>query len=130
MTKLTELNLVIDGINQDSQLYSVLNDLTKRWAFPVIQSLRQKEPARFNELKKRIHGMSATSLAKRLSDFEKKGIVERIAYPEIPPRVEYMLTAKGCEFSNLLSEFEQWAVKWQREDRLAPHKSHATVMLN
>ena len=114
-----------------SQLYPFLNDITKRWTFPVIQSLTRKEPARFNELKKRIHGISATSLAERLSDFQKKGIVERMAYPEIPPRVEYILTAKGWEFSNLLSEFEQWAAKWEKENHPGPSDtSSATLLLN
>ena len=118
MTKLETLNLPdTDPSNVDhADVNATLVNLTKRWTLPVLQSLGAKEPARFNELKRRIDGISATSLSERLAGLEKNGIVERMVYPETPPRVEYIMTKKGWEFYTLLNGFAGWASKWQGEN--------------
>lgn len=118
MTKLETLNLPNLSNVDYADISAILNDLTKRWTFPVLRSLHAKEPARFNELKRRIDRISATSLSERLAGLEKNGIVERIVYPETPPRVEYIMTEKGWEFYNLLSEFADWAARWDKKTRM------------
>jgi len=119
LTKLETLNLREDVSNADhTDVSTLLNDLTKRWTLPVLQSLGAKEPARFNELKRRIEGISATSLSERLAGLERKGVVGRIVYPETPPRVEYIMTKKGWEFYSLLSGFTDWAAKWGQGGQL------------
>jgi len=95
-------------------VHGTWNQLTKVWTLPVIHSLGLKEPARFNELKRRTEGISATSLTERLSELEKEGIVLRKVFPDSPPRVEYSLTKKGWELRTVLSEFADWAVRWSR----------------
>jgi DNA-binding HxlR family transcriptional regulator len=106
-------------INQDvldscKVIHAAWNDLTKVWTLPVIHSLGLQEPARFNELKRRIDGISATSLAERLNEMEKQGVVARKVYPESPPRVEYALTPKGQELKAILAELGDWAIKWSK----------------
>jgi len=95
-------------------LHSAWNDLTKVWTLPVIHTLGLKQPARFNELKRRIHKISATSLAERLTELEQRKIVERKVYPETPPRVEYGLTKKGVELLEILDGLAQWVMKWDK----------------
>ena len=97
---------------------SAWNDLSKVWTLPVIHTLGVYQPSRFNELKKRILGISATSLAERLSDLERRGIVARKVYPETPPRVEYSLTEKGWELHSLLRQIAEWTVKWEKTSKL------------
>ena len=97
-------------------LHSAWNDLTKVWTLPVIHALGLKEPARFNELKRRIQGISATSLAERLSELDQRKIIERKVYPETPPRVEYSLTKKGMELHELLGELAEWVKRWDKND--------------
>jgi len=97
-------------------LHSAWNDLTKVWTLPVIHALGLKEPARFNELKRRIQGISATSLAERLNELDQRKIIERKVYPETPPRVEYSLTKKGIELQALLGDLAEWVKKWDRQD--------------
>jgi DNA-binding HxlR family transcriptional regulator len=92
------------------------NELTKVWTLPVIHALGLQEPARFNELKRRIEGISATSLAERLSQLEKQDVIARKVFPESPPRVEYSLTAKGLELKDILKEFGDWAMKWSKAE--------------
>jgi DNA-binding HxlR family transcriptional regulator len=96
-------------------VHSAWNDLTKVWSLPVIHALGMKQPARFNELKRRIHGISATSLAERLSELEQRKIVERKVFPETPPRVEYQLTKKGQELLEILGGLVRWVVKWDKK---------------
>jgi DNA-binding HxlR family transcriptional regulator len=97
-------------------LHSAWNDLTKVWTLPVIHALGLKEPARFNELKRRIQGISATSLAERLNELDQRMIIERKVFPETPPRVEYSLTKKGMELRALLGDLAEWVKKWDKED--------------
>ena len=102
----------------------VWNALTKVWTLPVIHSLGLKEPARFNELKRRTaglsptgkkEGISATSLTERLSQLERQGIIQRKVFPDSPPRVEYSLTKKGWELHEILGGLSEWAVKWSKQ---------------
>ncbi|OLD12041.1 MAG: hypothetical protein AUI97_08125 [Crenarchaeota archaeon 13_1_40CM_3_52_17] len=97
-------------------LHSAWNDLAKVWTLPVIHALGLKEPARFNELKRRIQGISATSLAERLNELDQRKIIERKVYPETPPRVEYSLTKKGIELHALLGDLAEWVKKWDKPD--------------
>ena len=57
-------------------------------------------------------GFSSKTLAKRLKELEKSGILERQAYNEIPPRVEYRLTDKGQELVESMVYLFQWMRKW------------------
>jgi DNA-binding HxlR family transcriptional regulator len=93
-------------------IHAAWNEITKVWTLPVIHSLGLKEPARFNELKRRIEGISATSLAERLTELDRLGVVSRKVYPETPPRVEYTLTEKGHELKDVLEELADWARRW------------------
>ena len=95
-------------------LHSAWNDLTKVWTLPVIHALGLKQPARFNELKRRIHNISATSLAERLNELDQRKVVARKVYPETPPRVEYALTKKGLELLEILGDLADWVVKWDK----------------
>ena len=118
MSKSTQLNQDItkEQTQECKLLHAAWNDLTKVWTLPVIHALGLKEPARFNELKRRIQGISATSLAERLSELDQRKIIERRVYPETPPRVEYSLTKKGMELHALLGELAEWVKKWDTND--------------
>jgi len=103
-------------------IHASWNDLTKVWTLPVIHALGLQEPARFNELKRRIQGISATSLAERLNEMEKQGVVARKVFPESPPRVEYALTAKGLELKEILGELGDWAIRWSGKSPTVPNQ--------
>jgi DNA-binding HxlR family transcriptional regulator len=59
-----------------------------------------------------LKGISSKTLAHRLQELEKGGILERRSYNEIPPRVEYRLTAKGQELVESIINLLQWMRKW------------------
>ncbi len=95
-------------------IHSEWNEMTRVWTLPVIHALGLQQPARFNELKRRIEGISATSLSERLNELEKNGVIQRKVYPETPPRVEYSLTPKGKDLLQILDQFADWVKKWNK----------------
>jgi DNA-binding HxlR family transcriptional regulator len=67
---------------------------------------------RFTELHRTIHEISTRTLATRLKELEKNGILTRQSFNEIPPRVEYRLTEKGQEMVNAILALTRWMRKW------------------
>jgi DNA-binding HxlR family transcriptional regulator len=57
-------------------------------------------------------GFSSKTLAKSLKKLDESGILERQAYNEIPPRVEYRLTNKGQELVASIINLLNWMKKW------------------
>ena len=97
-------------------LHTTWNEMARTWTLPTIHALGQRQPARFNELKRRIHGISATSLAERLAQLEKFGVVQRKVIPEEHPRIEYSLTVKGHEVYDILCDLAQWSHRWDGKE--------------
>lgn len=74
------------------------NLITKRGTLEILIPLCcSTEPVRFKKFRETMKGISSKTLAYRLQELEKGGILERRSYNEIPPRVEYNLTTKGQE---------------------------------
>jgi DNA-binding HxlR family transcriptional regulator len=61
-------------------------------------------------------GMSSNSLATRLKEMERDGIVEKTKYESRPPRHEYHLTEKGLELWPALATLTQWGDTWCNSD--------------
>ncbi len=69
--------------------------LIKKWTLSIIVTIGNFNTIRFNDLLKRIEGMTQKTLSERLRELEKRNIVVRHAFSERPPRVEYSLTSSG-----------------------------------
>ena len=81
----------------------VLEHITGRWGSLVLIALRET-PARFNELRRRVDGVSEKMLAQSLHALERDGFVAREVHSTIPPRVEYSLTELGARTAGKLWE--------------------------
>lgn len=77
-----------------------------KWTFHIIRLLNQKTH-RFNELKKSIGNIPATTLSSRLKELEQEDIVEREVHNTIPVTVEYYLTSKGQKLVDIISEIQK-----------------------
>ena len=72
-----------------------------RWGTLVMLALAE-EPRRFNALRRRVDGVSEKMLSQTLQSLERDGMVNRDVQTEIPPRVEYSLTALGSQVATRL----------------------------
>src|SRR5689334_25095508 len=75
----------------------------KKWVLCALAQLGNEGTLRFNRLAEKLPGISAKTLTAVLKDLQRKGLVKRIAYQEIPPRVEYFLTRVGTEVTILVN---------------------------
>jgi DNA-binding HxlR family transcriptional regulator len=66
---------------------------------------------RFGELRRAIPGVSERVLSRQLDELERDGLVDRTVYPEVPPRVEYNLTAFGSTLCPILKQMWKWGME-------------------
>lgn len=83
-----------------------------KWKLLILRDL-QARPWRFNELKKDLEGISQKVLTDSLRSMEEDGIVIRTVYPEVPPRVEYALSALGESMRPIIQAMETWGREYQ-----------------
>ncbi len=88
----------------------VLDHLTSRWGVLVLVALSE-EMHRFSALRRKVGGVSEKMLAQTLTTLEHDGFVERTAYAEVPPRVEYRLTPLGVEVAERVEGLVTWIEK-------------------
>jgi DNA-binding HxlR family transcriptional regulator len=85
-----------------------------KWTVMVVGAL-SKGPIRYNEIRRRVEGISQRMLTLTLKGLEQDGLVTRTMYPTIPPRVDYELTELGRKLIVPLKALSKWA----RENRPA-----------
>lgn len=86
-----------------------------KWTLLVIRDLAEGR-SRFCELERSLQGISPRTLSLRLRALEEEGIVARQTYPEVPPRVEYALTAKGRALLPLIEDMRAYGREWLGAD--------------
>lgn len=84
-----------------------------KWTIAILDAIRRgiNRPSR---LQKELPGLTPKVLNQRIQKLERFGVIHKVIYPEIPPRVEYTLTVRGVRLIGLLetiSEFveQEWA---------------------
>jgi DNA-binding HxlR family transcriptional regulator len=87
-----------------------------KWSLLVLGAIR-RGIARPGQMERAIEGISAKVLSERLDKFIRFGIVEKTAFPEVPPRVEYRLTPFGERFCRILDEVERLEAELAEESR-------------
>lgn len=90
----------------------VLHIIGAKWTIPIVRELLDgaKRPS---QLSKALKGINPKTLTDRLRDLEKWELVERRAFQEIPPRVEYSLTNKGRELISVMEALRKLGESWQ-----------------
>jgi len=95
------------------QTTKLRNLITKRGTFEMLIPLCcTTTPLRYMKFREIMKGISSKTLARRLKELERDGILERHAYNEIPPKVEYKLTKKGQELVESIFNLIHWMIKW------------------
>ena len=83
-----------------------------KWKLLIMRNLLAR-PWRFNELKKDLEGISQKVLTDSLHSMEEDGIITRTVYPEVPPRVEYALSALGESMRPIIGAMEAWGAAYK-----------------
>ena len=85
----------------------LLDHVTSRWGVLVLVAL-SNGTMRWGEIRRWVRGVTEKMLAQTLRTLEADGLIDRHAYPEVPPRVDYSLTAHGRELVALLVPLVDW----------------------
>jgi DNA-binding HxlR family transcriptional regulator len=67
---------------------------------------------RFGELQKGLPGVNAKMLTKQLRELENDGVIKRTIYPEVPPRVEYIITDFGKTLLPIMEALCSWGANY------------------
>ena len=90
-----------------------------KWTLLLIRDLSEGR-SRFCELERSLQGISPRTLSLRLRALEEEGIVERDTYPEVPPRVEYVLTEKGRALLPIIDDMRKYGEPLARRGLCRP----------
>lgn len=89
---------------------AILEHVTSKWGFLILVALSEGEQ-RWSAIRRKADGISEKMLAQTLKTLEADGLVSRHVQEIIPPRVDYKLTERGHEVSELLFPLAAWAQK-------------------
>ena len=86
-----------------------------RWTPLILRDLAGR-CCRFSELERSLTGISPKTLSERLKRLEEAGIVERACFAEVPPRVQYSLTAKGHALLPVIDRMRDYGRSWLSDE--------------
>ncbi len=118
-------DLPYDVFSRQCTSRSTLEHVTGRWGALTLGALHDGT-FRFNELRRRVDGVSEKMLSQTLHALERDGLVRRDAQPTNPPRVDYELTALGREIAGRLVELIRCVEDRQDEVLQARERYDAT----
>ncbi|OMF69961.1 winged helix-turn-helix transcriptional regulator [Paenibacillus glucanolyticus] len=98
---------------QDTPFGYTLSVIGGKWKMVIIYLLAENGTVRFNDLKRQIGAITYKMLSSQLKELEADGMVKRIEYPQVPPKVEYSLTEKVESLLPVLEGLCEWGVKNQ-----------------
>ncbi|MGW4535716.1 winged helix-turn-helix transcriptional regulator [Nocardia sp. NPDC004340] len=114
----------------------VVDLVFSRWTTPILWTLNEFGRQRFSELERRITTITPKVLTQRLRQLERDGLVLRTYHAEVPPRVEYEISALGRSLAPLFATLAEWSVNLDEVDRArqeydareqAPHRRSGSM---
>lgn len=114
-------NEIRNALYPNCPIRNVLSRVGDKWSMLILFTLESHSTIRFKELQRNIPDISQKILTATLKTLEADGLVRREVFPEVPPRVEYSLTAKGQSLLPLIDNLLTWASD-NMEDIIASRK--------
>jgi DNA-binding HxlR family transcriptional regulator len=97
------------GTEERCPMVDFVNLVSGKWAIPILYRLIiTGGPIRFGELQRAVAPITQKELTRQLRLFEQRGLVHRKIYAEMPPRVEYEVTAIGMTLRGTLDSLADW----------------------
>ena len=107
------------GINMHEEMRRAFTLLSGKWKLEIMWLLNQRF-YRFNELRKAIPGITQHMLTTQLRELEADGLISRTVFAEVPPRVEYEITAKARGLGPTMEALTVW---WSEYGRSIPERT-------
>lgn len=102
-------------VSNTPELYHRVTDILKcKWTLAILDAI-QKGVNRPGRLEKTLPGLTPKILNDRVKKLERYGIIERVVYSEVPPRVEYVFTKRGKRLLELLKDLRHFIEAWESE---------------
>jgi DNA-binding HxlR family transcriptional regulator len=100
------------GPQRDSIAREVVNQMAEKWTLWTVAVLAEADaPMRFSRVMEQVEGVSQKSLTKTLRQLERDGLITRVVFPEVPPRVEYTISALGIAMLEQVHPLWMWTVE-------------------
>lgn len=114
-------NEIRNALYPNCPVRNVLSRVGDKWSMLILFTLESHPTIRFKELQRNIPDISQKILTATLKTLEADGLIKREVFPEVPPHVEYSLTAKGLSLLPLIDNLLTWASD-NMEDIIASRK--------
>lgn len=85
-----------------------------KWRAIILWHILKQSPIRYGQLKKQIPHISHKILTQELKHLERDGLIRRVSYPTIPPKVEYYSTERGKSLEPVLSGLCDWGRRYMQ----------------
>lgn len=105
-------------INMHEEMRRAFALLSGKWKLEIMWLLNQRV-YRFGELRKAIPGITQHMLTAQLRELEADGLVSRTVFAEVPPRVDYEITAKARGLGPTMEALTTW---WNEHGKSIPAK--------
>ena len=103
--------IIVDPHFPDCPIRNILTRISDRWSMLILLTLNGKqEPMRYSDILAAIPDISQKMLTVALKNLEADGLVQRQAYAEIPPRVEYNITERAKTLMPHINSLVEWAL--------------------
>jgi DNA-binding HxlR family transcriptional regulator len=96
---------------------ATMNVIGGKWKLLIVH-LINNDINRFGKMSMMLKQISRQMLTSQLRELERDGIIERIVYAEVPPRVEYFLTPKGKALMPAVEALKDWGLEFAIEETL------------
>ncbi|OIV46522.1 transcriptional regulator [Sodalis sp. TME1] len=87
----------------------ILEHIANKWTVLILNVLCT-QPARFNDLRRRLDGISHKALSEALKRLERNGLISRKVLPTQPVGVEYTITLLGCSLREPFAALYNWSL--------------------
>ncbi|WP_156291351.1 winged helix-turn-helix transcriptional regulator [Oceanobacillus salinisoli] len=100
----------MEKIPEYCKVEDALGILVGKWKPIILLHLLQKGTLRFNELRRIMPEITQKMLTKQLRELEDEDIIDRVVYPQVPPKVEYSITKYGQTLEPILEAMHEWGM--------------------
>lgn len=105
-------DIIVDPHFPDCPIRNILTRISDRWSMLILLTLNGKQkPMRYSDILAAIPDISQKMLTVALKNLEADGLVERHAFAEIPPRVEYNITERAKTLMPHINALVEWALE-------------------